>query len=140
MQVMDLKELNEHFNDEIFRHRHLDTVDEILTEDFVEHTPAPGQGTDRRATKEFLGQMLQAFPDLDFTIESQIAEGDMVSSVGRMTGTHEADFMGVAATGRHISVQVMDTARARDGRFSEHWGLVDVPALMTQLGVAPPPE
>jgi hypothetical protein len=32
----------------------------------------------------------------------------------------------------------MDTARARDGRFCEHWGLVDTSALMQQLGVAPP--
>jgi steroid delta-isomerase-like uncharacterized protein len=139
MHAEDLKKLNEHFYDEVFHRRHLDAVDELLTEDFVEHTPAPGQGADRRGAKDFIGQMLQAFPDLEFTIENQIAEGDMIAAVGMMSGTHQAEFLGVAATGRRVSVAVMDTGRVRDGRFSDHWGLVDVPALMAQLGVPPMP-
>jgi predicted ester cyclase len=49
-----------------------------------------------------------------------------------------AQFLGVPATGRQVTVQVMDAARVRNGRFSEHWGLVDLPTLMTQLGVAAP--
>jgi steroid delta-isomerase-like uncharacterized protein len=134
----ELKKLNEQFYDEVFRRRRVDAIDNLLTDDFVEHTPAPGQSTDRQGAKDFIGMMLQAFPDLDFTIDSQIAEGDTVSSVGRMTGTHRAPFMGVPATGKKISIQVMDTGKVRDGKFSDHWGMVDVPALMTQLGVPAP--
>ena len=133
----DLKQLNQRFNDEVFRRKRIDAIDEMLTDDFVEHMPAPGQATNREGAKDFMRQMVQAFPDLDFVMENQIAEGDMVSSIGKMTGTHKADFMGVPATGRKISVPVMDTGRVRNGKFSEHWGLVDVPAMMTQLGVAP---
>ena len=138
MSAEDLKTLNNHFYDEVFRRRHLDAVDELLTDDFVEHTPAPGQATDRQGAKDFIGQMLQAFPDLNFEIDNQIAEGDTVSAVGTMTGTHSSDFMGVPATGRRVSVAVMDTGRVREGRFTDHWGLVDVPELMSQLGVAQP--
>jgi steroid delta-isomerase-like uncharacterized protein len=138
MQAEDIKKLNEHFYDEVFRRRHVEAIDKLLTDDFVEHTPAPGQAADRLGAKDFIGQMLQAFPDLDFTIDTQIAEGDTVATVGTMTGTHRADFMGMPASGRKVSVQVMDTARVRDGRFSEHWGLVDVPELMTQMGMASP--
>jgi steroid delta-isomerase-like uncharacterized protein len=138
MSADDLKKLNDHFYDEVFRRRHLDAVDELLTEDFVEHTPAPGQATDRQGAKDFIAQMLQAFPDLNFEIENQIAEGDTVAAVVTMTGTHNSDFMGVPATGRRVSVSVMDTGRVREGRFTEHWGLVDVPELMAQLGVAQP--
>jgi len=82
--------------------------------------------------------MLQAFPDLNFEVENQIAEGDTVAAVGTMTGTHNSDFLGVPATGRRVSVAVMDTGRVREGRFTDHWGLVDVPDLMAQLGVAQP--
>jgi steroid delta-isomerase-like uncharacterized protein len=138
MHAEDLKKLNEHFYDEVFRRRHVDAIDELLTDDFIEHTPAPGQATDRQGAKDFIGQMLLAFPDLDFTIQNQIAEGDTVAAVVTMTGTHRADFVGVPATGRQVSVQVMDTARARDGRFCDHWGMVDMPTLMAQLGVAAP--
>ncbi len=137
MGSADLKQLNERFNDEVFRRKRIDAIDEMLTDDFVEHMPAPGQATDREGAKDFMRQMVQAFPDLDFVMENQIAEGDMVSSIGKMTGTHKADFMGVPATGKKISVPVMDTGRVRNGKFSEHWGLLDVPAMMTQLGVAP---
>ena len=138
MTAEDLKKLNDHFYEEVFRRRHVEAIDELLTDDFVEHTPAPGQGTNRQAAKDFIGTMLQAFPDLDFTIDQQIAEGDTVAAVATMTGTHRSDFMGVPATGRRVNVQVMDTARVRNGRFSEHWGLVDLPALMDQLGVPAP--
>jgi predicted ester cyclase len=79
-----------------------------------------------------------SIPDLNFEIENQIAEGDTVAAVVTMTGTHNSDFMGVPATGRRVSVAVMDTGRVREGRFTDHWGLVDGPELMTQLGVAPP--
>jgi steroid delta-isomerase-like uncharacterized protein len=137
MQPADLKRLNEHFNDEVFRQHHIDAIDDLLTDDFVEHTPAPGQGTDRQATKEFIGQLFAAFPDLNCSIESQVAESDTISAVSTMTGTHQGEFMGVPATGRRISVQTMDYGRVRDGRFSEHWGLVDVPGLMGQLGIQP---
>jgi len=138
MSAEDLKKLNNHFYDEVCRRRHLEAVDELLTEDFVEHTPAPGQATDRQGAKDFIGQMLQAFPDLNFEVENQIAEGDTVAAVGTMTGTHNSDFLGVPATGRRVSVAVMDTGRVREGRFTDHWGLVDVSELMAQLGVAQP--
>jgi steroid delta-isomerase-like uncharacterized protein len=138
MQAEDLKKLNQRFNDEVFGRKNINAIDELLTDDFVEHTPAPGQATDRQGAKDFIGIMLQAFPDLNFTIDRQIAEGDTVASVGKMTGTHKAPFMGVPATGKKVSIQVMDTGRVRGGKFSEHWGMVDVPAMMTQLGVAPP--
>src|SRR5262245_33042086 len=138
MQAQELKQLNERFNEEVFRRHRVDAIDELLTEDFVEHTPAPGQATDRQGTKQFIALMLEAFPDLDFSIDRQIAEGDTVSSVGMMTGSHQGEFMGVPATGRPVSVRVMDTGRVRGGRFSEHWGLVDTPTLMGQLGVGPP--
>jgi steroid delta-isomerase-like uncharacterized protein len=138
MQAKDLKQLNERFNTEVFRAHNVNAIDQLLTDDFIEHTPAPGQATDREGAKEFIGMMLQAFPDLDFTIQSQIAEGDTVSSIETMTGTHRDTFMGVPATGRKVSVMAMDTGKVRDGKFSEHWGMVDVPSLMAQLGVQPP--
>lgn len=51
----------------------------------------------------------------------------------RMTGTHEAEFMGIAATGRRIE----DIIRVADGRAIEHWGEIDQMAMMQQLGAVP---
>jgi steroid delta-isomerase-like uncharacterized protein len=138
MQAQDVKRLNEQFYEQVFKRRDVSAIDNLLTDDFVEHTPAPGQATTKQGAKDFIAQMLQAFPDLDYSIDSQIAEGDTVSAVTTMTGTHRGDFMGVPATGKKIKVQFLDTGRVRGNKFSEHWGLVDVPSMMSQLGVAPP--
>lgn len=138
MQAEDIKKLNHYFYDEVFRRQHVDAIDDLLTDDFVEHVPAPGQATDRAGSKSFIAHMLQAFPDLDFEIENEIAEGDTIAVVGRMMGTHSGEFLGVPASGRRVDVTVMDTSRVRDGKFCDHWGLVDVPTLMEQVGMAAP--
>jgi steroid delta-isomerase-like uncharacterized protein len=135
MQTADLKQLNERFAEEVYRKRNVNAIDELLTDDFVEHTPAPGQSADRQGAKEFTRMMLDAFPDFNYVIQTQIAEGDTVATVGTMTGTHREAFMGVPATGKKINVQILDTARVRNGKFCEHWGLVDVASMMAQLGV-----
>jgi len=137
MGTNDLKMANERFYDEVFRRRNVDAIDELLTDDFVEHTPMPGQATDRQGAKDVIGQMLEAFPDLEINIENEIAEGDTVSAVARMTGTHRGEFAGIPATGRKVSVYTMDVARMRDGKCCEHWGLADMGGLMTQLGATP---
>jgi steroid delta-isomerase-like uncharacterized protein len=137
MRVDELKKLNEHFYDEVFRRRDVGAIDELLTDDFVEHNLWPGQTPGRQGTKEFIAHLLQAFPDLEVAIENQIAEGDTVAAVLRMSGTHQGDFVGIPATGRKVIVQFMDMSRVRDGRFCDHWGLADMGGLMAQLGVAP---
>jgi steroid delta-isomerase-like uncharacterized protein len=133
MNVDELKKANEHFYDEVFRRHNVDALDELLSDDFVEHTLAPGQPEGRQGAKELIGQVLTAFPDLEVEIEHEIAEGDTVAAVLRMTGTHQAEFAGVPATGRRTTVHVMDMTRFKDGRCTHHWGLVDMPALIAQL-------
>ncbi|GAA4699658.1 ester cyclase [Phytohabitans rumicis] len=137
MNVNELRKLNTHFFDEVFRRRNVDAIDELLSDDFVEHTPAPGQDTGKQGAKEFIGQALAAFPDMDVEIEHEIAEGDTVATVVRFTGTHQGEFAGVPATGRKVSVYFIDVTRYRDGLCTEHWGLPDIGNLMVQLGAAP---
>jgi steroid delta-isomerase-like uncharacterized protein len=138
MSSEDVKKLNMYFYDEVFRRKNVDAVDDLLSDDFVEHIPAPGQKTDRNGAKSFIAHMLQAFPDLDFEIENQIVDGESIAVVGSMTGTHSGEFLGVPASGRKVNVMVMDTALISDGKITDHWGLIDVPTLMTQVGMAPP--
>ncbi len=136
MGVDELKEINEHFYDEVFRRRNLDAVDELLTDDFVEHNPAPGQSPDKQGAKQLIGQVLAAFPDLDIEVEREIAEGDTVAAALHFTGTHRGEFAGMPATGRRVTVSVTEVTRFRDGRCAERWGVVDMAGMMAQLGVA----
>jgi steroid delta-isomerase-like uncharacterized protein len=135
MSVDELKKINEHFYDEVFRRRNLDAIDELLTDDFVEHNPAPGQSPDRQGAKEMIGQVLAAFPDLELEVDRVIAEGDTVAVALRFTGTHQGEFAGMPATGRRVNVAVTEVTRFQDGRCAEHWGVVDMAGLMAQLGM-----
>jgi steroid delta-isomerase-like uncharacterized protein len=137
MSVNELKKANEHFYDEVFRRRNVGAIDELLADDFVEHNPAPGKSTDRQGAKALIGQVLAAFPDLELEVEREIAEGDTVATALRFTGTHRAEFAGIPATGRRVTVAVNEMTRFRDGRCTEHWGVVDMVGLMAQLGMAP---
>ncbi len=133
----DLKALNRRFYDEVFGKHNLDAIDELISEDIVEHIPLPGQGPGPEGVKQAIGQLFEAFPDLAFEILEEMEEGDLSTVVTRMTGTNEGEFMGMPATGRRVSVLGADVARVRDGRFSEHWGFFDQGAMMEQLGVMP---
>ena len=79
-----------------------------------------------------------AFPDLRFTIEDLVAEGDRVVFRATLRGTHQAPFRGVAPTGRPVAIAVLDVVRLEDGRFAEHWGGPDLLDTLRQLGVAVP--
>ena len=79
-----------------------------------------------------------AFPDLRMDPEDVLASGDKVVARVRATGTHQGEFMGMPSTGKSIDVQLIDILRFDDdGLAREHWGVVDLMAMMQQLGVVP---
>ena len=80
-----------------------------------------------------------AFPDLQTTIDHQIAEGDTVATRATLRGTHLGPFMGVAATNKELtwSVLLMDTVV--DGRIVLHYANADWIGVLVKLGVVPPP-
>lgn len=79
----------------------------------------------------------QAFSDIEYTIDDQIAAGDKVVERWTVSGTHTGDWLGIPATGRRITFGGMDISRLQDGRMAEHWTQVDVLSLLQQMGVIP---
>jgi steroid delta-isomerase-like uncharacterized protein len=118
----------------------MSVIDEFLIPDFVEHEELPpGIPPGREAPKVLFTMLRSAFPDLKATIEHLIAEGDKVVLHMTWTGTHEGEFMGIPPTGKSISITVIDILGIAEGKFVEHWGVMDSMAMMQQLGVVPAP-
>jgi steroid delta-isomerase-like uncharacterized protein len=118
----------------------MSVIDEFLIPDFVEHEELPpGIPPGREAPKVLFTMLRSAFPDLKATIEHLIAEGDKVVLHMTWTGTHEGEFMGIPPTGKSISITVIDILGIAEGKFVEHWGVMDSLAMMQQLGVVPAP-
>jgi len=117
----------------------LAALDEVIAANMVDHNPAPGQGPGLEGAKQVFTQFFAAFPDLQFTVEDMIAEGDKVASRITARGTHKGDFQGIPATGKQVMQTGIDILRIAGGKIVERWGEFDNLGLLQQLGVVPPP-
>jgi len=112
----------------------LEVVDELLAEDFVDHTPFPGIPPTREGVKMLFAGLRAAFPDLHVTISEQIAEDHRVATRKTFRGTHQGDFLGVPASGRPVEFEVIDILTFESERISEHRVVLDQLGLLRQLG------
>jgi steroid delta-isomerase-like uncharacterized protein len=127
------------FVEAVINQGQMESAATFVWEDVVEQVPMPGQGPGLEGLKNVLRGMRAAFPDLNFSIEEQIAEGDKVASRFEWTGTHQEEFLGVPATGRHVRVWGIVIDRLEGGRIKDTRILMDTLGLMMQLGAFPPP-
>lgn len=118
---------------ELLTERDLDVVDRFFAPDFVSHNNPPGFPPGVEGVKQFFAMFRDAFQDAAVTIDDIVAEGDRVAVATTLTGTHEGELMGLAATGRKVSVTGIDIVRTDAGRIVEHRGLTDIVGLMRQL-------
>ena len=111
----------------------LSAVDELVSDDYVEHEQVPGLASGKAGTRQLFEMFHSAFDQAALEVEDMIAEGDKVFVLARMTGTQLGEFMGIAPTGNTIDVNICDYFRIDDGKLVEHWGVMDAAAMMQQL-------
>src|ERR1700761_4068835 len=125
------------FVDEVITRGNIDAASQFAWEDVVEQVPLPGQGPGLDGLKDVIRGMRSAFPDIVFSIEEQVSEGEKVASRFEWTGTHQGDFFGVPATGRSVRVWGVVIDRLEQGRIKETRIIMDMLGLMMQLGAFP---
>jgi len=127
------------FVKEVITEGDIESAGKFVWDDMVEQEPFPGQGPGLAGLQDVLRGMRSAFPDLEFVIEEQVAEGDKVVSRFVWTGTQRGEFLGVPATGRRVRVWGVVIDRLEEGRIKDTRLIMDSLGLMAQLGVFPPP-
>jgi len=125
------------FVDEVITQGKIESAAQYVWEDVSEQVPLPGQGPGLDGLKDVLRAMRAGFPDIIFSIQEQITEGDKVASRFEWTGTHKGEFLGVPATGRPVRVWGVVIDRLEDGRIKNTRIIMDTLGLMTQLGALP---
>lgn len=133
MTTDDIKQLARNFFREVWNDRDESAIDRYIAAGARGNDPDFGAG--REAFRTQWKQWQAAFPDLHFAVEDVIAEGDKVLSRWTLTGTHQAEFMGIPATGRSISVTGMSLDVIEDGMIAEGFDGWDALGLRQQLGV-----
>jgi len=104
---------------------------ELFTESYVQHS---GRGPSGLAAQiENFRGIFARMPDVQLRVEDRVIAGDRV--VARMTynATHTQPLQGIAPTGRRFSLRTIDIWRVENGKFAEHWDLVDFAGLQKQL-------
>ena len=80
---------------------------------------------------QFFIAYYKAFPDMTYTVEDMVAEGDKVVIRHTWGGTQKGEWMGAAATGKKFTQIGMTIYRLTGGKIVETW-TVNEP--MKQLG------
>lgn len=136
MSVEENKALVRRYFEEVVNQRNYDLIREIFST--REMNPIKIEQT--------ITELVEAFPDVEATIEEMIAEGDSVAVRWVDNGTHKGTWRGVAPTGKKIALRGATIFQVKDGKIVAGMGEVDFIGLLRQLGVAPalvesmPPE
>jgi steroid delta-isomerase-like uncharacterized protein len=111
---------------------------ELISPGAIFHVP--GRAEPMRGPAGYLaiiGMMRGGFPDIQWTLEETIAEGDKVAARFTMRGTHEGTFYGVPPTGKKIEVNAMNIYRFSNSEILEEHGQPDLLGLLQQIGAVP---
>ena len=121
---------------EVLNGKNLSVVDELIDADFVEHVAGQRRQVGVEGFKAARRRRNAAFPDWQVVVEELIAEADKVVVRATGQGTHKGEFMGIAPTGRRISVGWIAIYRVDKGKLAEHWQNIDDLGLLKQLGAS----
>ena len=108
-------------------------LDRVLSDDFVAHGVGPGMPPGKDGMRALLRAWRRGFPDWQDTIEDIVAQHDLVVLRIAASGTHLGPIAGIAPTGEHVSWNMIEIVRVRDGRICEQWGQSDFPAVLDHL-------
>jgi predicted ester cyclase len=139
----EIRSLVERFNQKVFNEQDLDAAAEMLSDDFVEHSPfMPGSPPTKAGALQDFTTMLGAVPDMHGEVLRTVVSGDKVAVHSRASGTDSGTgfgaMMGIPATGKPFTADTIDVLTVGDDlTFTEHYGIFDVSAVMMQLGLLP---
>ena len=133
--------------------RNLAVIDEVFAPDYVVYYPGVEPIAGRDKAREAIRAFIDAFPDIVFHIDDQIAEGDKVATRWSASGTFSGEFRGfpkpgatIAPSGRAVHFSACDVYLIKDGKIQVEWNSLEAMELYRQLGLvsapgdAPPPS
>jgi steroid delta-isomerase-like uncharacterized protein len=138
----DPKKVMNRFVEELWNERRLEVADAIFAKDCVTHQLRSGVPTDAvprgpQAMKEHVAGWIASFPDLHFSIEQMLGEGDRVVMQLLMEGTHQGAWLGIPASGKKVQIRMFTVHHIVEDKIVEDWVLVESLGLFQQLGLVP---
>jgi len=127
---------------DIFSEGKLEVADQVFDPSYQSHDAgAPPGGWPRgpQGAKAVASTYRAGFPDLKYTVEDQVIQGDKIVTRWTARGTNTGSLMGAPPTGRSVMVTGMSIERLANGKIVETWVNFDGLGLFQQLGLIPVP-
>jgi steroid delta-isomerase-like uncharacterized protein len=135
---MENKAIVRRFYEEVWNKRKLDVVDELFSASHALNDPVlSGSQVGPALYKRRVVEMTTGLPDLCFTVEDMIAEGEKVAACWTISGTHKGEYLGIRPTGRKVSVEGITIHHIKNGKILDSYARWDALGLMRQLGAIP---
>src|SRR5437899_3041244 len=120
----DPKQVINRFVKELWNERRLEVADAIFAKDCVTHQLRSGVPVDAvprgpRAIKEHVAGWIASFPDLRFSIEQMLSEGNRVVTQLLVEGTHESGWLGIPARGKKMQIRMFTLYRIVQGKIDQ---------------------
>jgi steroid delta-isomerase-like uncharacterized protein len=124
---------------EVWNDQKLEVADQVISKTHALNEPtvvgaAVGPENYKRQAKRFI----TAFPDLRFTVDELLAEKDKVVAAWTLSATHKGEFLGLAPTGKRISVSGITIHHVADGKILDSYAIWDALTLLPQMDVVLP--
>jgi predicted ester cyclase len=129
------KQLYRSYIEEVWNKRNPSIADRYLAVNLIEHNQHLPSGLGGR--KQFVTAVLAGFSDYHAEIQDVLADGDKVVARVLWTGTQDGPFLGRPATGKKLRFSTADFFRIENGKFVEHWDVVDSLPRAIALGLVP---
>jgi predicted ester cyclase len=141
MDAAQLESVYRRWLAEVWGQGRTDVAAELIADDVIDHNPYPGQPPGLEGHNWAVAMVRKAFPDLSFTADVVMSDGQFVAGRWTMTGTNTGtfDLFGLPPTGRPVTMTGQEIFRAEGGKLAESWHQEDVPGMLQQLGLEPPP-
>ena len=142
MSAKEIKALERRFFEEINKGKAagMAAMDEFYANDFLMHLSTGEDIRGLKNIKQVVSEEYSAFPDLHYTIDDMVVEGNKVAVRLTATGIHKGEFMGVPPTNKKVTVRAILIDRFSGGKVVEQWVIGDNLSLMQQLGAVPTPK
>jgi predicted ester cyclase len=117
----------------------VDEFDKYVSANSIDHSMMTGQEPGLAGMKKMAAEMKVGFPDEKSTIDGMYVDSNILVARFTMNATNSGPMMGMPPTNKKITdVMGIEMMRWENGKFVEHWGLLDQHAMMSQLGLMPP--
>jgi steroid delta-isomerase-like uncharacterized protein len=118
----------------------VEILNEVCASDYKMYWPSNAEPINLEEHIQLWQAFINAFPDLNHTIDEIIAEGDQVSTRETARGTHKGEFQGIPPTDKQFTMSAICLWRFRDGKLVEYRADGDMLGMMMQLGMELKPK